>query len=169
MYPLFSIVVFREMTTTQHTISVLFLVLFSRILSGAASSMSESEGVSGGAGFRQTLLFRLFEGPRRAFDTNRQVLDLATCLIFSFWVASKYFCKVNSLFSLLFHEDLDLVLPLYKADIQWSKSLIRSERQKNRRTEWWLIASLHKNRMVHRSNIYVPWCQREIVCPKMFR
>ena len=47
------------------------------------------------------------EVPRRAFDASRLVLDLVVCLIFSFWVSSMYFCKVNSLFSLLFHhEDL---------------------------------------------------------------
>jgi hypothetical protein len=52
--------------------------------------VSESDGVSGGVGFRQTLLFRLFEGPRKAFDQSRQVLDLVACLIFSFLFASKY-------------------------------------------------------------------------------
>jgi hypothetical protein len=31
---------------------------------GTASSLSESDGVSDGVGSRQTLLFRLFEGPR---------------------------------------------------------------------------------------------------------
>jgi hypothetical protein len=58
---------------------------------------------------RQTLLFRLFEGPRRAFEADRLVLDLVACFIFSFWVLSINICKVNSLFSLLFHhKDLGL-------------------------------------------------------------
>jgi hypothetical protein len=75
-----------------------------------ASSVSESDRVPDGVVSRQTLLFRLFEGPGRAFNASSQVLNLVACSIFSFWVASKYFCKVNSLFSLLFHhEDLDLV------------------------------------------------------------
>jgi hypothetical protein len=64
--------------------------------------------VSNGVGSRQTLLFRLFEGPRRAFDVSRLVLDLVTCLILFFSeLPQQIFCKVNSLFSLLFyHEDL---------------------------------------------------------------
>jgi hypothetical protein len=32
-YPLFSTVIFRETTSTEHTNSVLFLILFSRIVS----------------------------------------------------------------------------------------------------------------------------------------
>jgi hypothetical protein len=35
---------------------------------GTANLVSESDGVSDGVGTQQTLLFRLFEGPRRAFD-----------------------------------------------------------------------------------------------------
>jgi len=35
---------------------------------GTANSVSESDGVSEGVGPQQTLLFCLFEGPRRAFD-----------------------------------------------------------------------------------------------------
>ena len=46
-----------------------------------------------------------FEGPRGAFDASRLVLDLVACFIFFFWVASRNFCKVNSLFSMLFHHD----------------------------------------------------------------
>jgi hypothetical protein len=72
---------------------------------GTARSVSESDGVSDGVGSRQTLLFRRFEGPRRAFDASRLVLDLVACLIFFFWVASTICCKLNSLFSLLFHHD----------------------------------------------------------------
>jgi hypothetical protein len=36
-YPLFSIVVFRETTSSEHTISVLFLILFSRIVNESNS------------------------------------------------------------------------------------------------------------------------------------
>ena len=69
-------------------------------------SESESDGVSDGVGSRQTLLFRLFEGPRRAFDACRLVLDLVACLIFFSELPQQNFCKLN-LFSLLFHhEDL---------------------------------------------------------------
>jgi hypothetical protein len=117
---------------------------------GTASLVSQSDGVSDGVGFRQTL--------------SSVFLDLVVCLIFSFWVASKYFLKVNSLFSFLFHhEDLDLVQAWHRADIWWSESISRSERQKIRRTEWWLIAGLCQSRMVHMSSICVPWRQREIV------
>jgi hypothetical protein len=49
---------------------------------GTASSMSKSDGVSDGVGSWQTLLFRLFEGPRRTFDASHQGLDLVACLIF---------------------------------------------------------------------------------------
>jgi len=49
---------------------------------GTARSVSESDGVSGGVGSRQTVLFRLFEGPRRAFSASQLVLDLVACLIF---------------------------------------------------------------------------------------
>jgi hypothetical protein len=80
--------------------------------------VSESDGVSDGVGSRQTLLFHLFDGPRRAFGASHQVLDLVACLIFSFQDASKCFLKVNLLFSLLFHhEDLDLVQAWHRADI----------------------------------------------------
>ena len=76
---------------------------------GTARSVSESDGVSDGVRSRQTLFFRLFEGPRRTFDASRLVLDLVACFIFLFWVASTHFCKVSSLFSLLLHhEDLAL-------------------------------------------------------------
>ena len=68
-----------------------------------ARSASESDGVSNGVGSQQTLFFRLFEGPRRAFDASWLVLDLVACLIF--WVASTNFCKLNSLFPLLFHHE----------------------------------------------------------------
>jgi len=51
---------------------------------GTARSVSKSDGVSDGVGFRQTLLVRLFEGPRRALDASRLVLDLVVCLIFFF-------------------------------------------------------------------------------------
>jgi hypothetical protein len=73
-------------------------------------SVSECDGVSDVVRSRQTLLFRLFEGPRRAFYASRQALDLVACLIFIFLSCLKNVLKVNSLFSLLFHhEDLNLV------------------------------------------------------------
>jgi hypothetical protein len=58
---------------------------------GTVISVSESDGMSDGGGSRHTLLFRLFEGPRRAFDARRLVLDLVACLIFIFCVASTKF------------------------------------------------------------------------------
>jgi hypothetical protein len=68
----FSILVFGETTSTEHRISVLVLILFSRIVSEkAASSVVESDGVGDGDGSRQTLLFSLCERPRRAFGTSR--------------------------------------------------------------------------------------------------
>jgi hypothetical protein len=128
---------------------------------GTASSVSASDGVSDVAGSLQTLLFRLFEGPRRAFDTSRLVLDLVAYLISFFWFASKMFCKVNSLFSLLFHhEDLVWVQTWHRADIWWSESLSGSERWQIIRTEWWLVPGLHQSRMVNSSSsssIFVFW------------
>jgi hypothetical protein len=44
--------------------------------------VSESDGVLERVRSWQTLLFNLFEGPRRAFDASRQVLDLVAYLIF---------------------------------------------------------------------------------------
>jgi len=72
---------------------------------GTARSVSESDGVTGGDGSRQTLLFRCFEGPRRAFDASRLVLDLVACLISFSELPEQIFCKWNSLFSLLFHHE----------------------------------------------------------------
>ena len=70
-------------------------------------SESVSDGMSVGVGSRQTTLFRLFEGPRWAFDWSRLDWDLVACLICFSWVQPKNFCKMNSLFSLLsYHEDL---------------------------------------------------------------
>jgi len=51
---------------------------------GTDRSVSESDGVSDGAGSRQTLLFRLFEGPTREFNASLLVLDLVACLVFFF-------------------------------------------------------------------------------------
>ena len=49
---------------------------------GTVSSVSQTDVVTDGVGSRKTLLCRLFEGPRRAFDASRLVLDLVACLIF---------------------------------------------------------------------------------------
>jgi hypothetical protein len=127
---------------------------------GTASSVSQSDGVSDGVGSRQTLIFLLFEGPRTAFDSSRQVLDLVTCLTFFSELPQNTFYNVNSLFSLLFqHEDLDLIQAWNRDDMWWSDSLSRTERRIIRRTEWQLIAVLHQSRMVHTSSICVPWRQ----------
>jgi len=67
--------------------------------------VSESDGVSDRVGSLQTLLFRLFEGPRRALDASRLVLDLVACLILFFELLQQIFYKVNSLFSLLLHHE----------------------------------------------------------------
>ena len=78
----------RETTSTEHTQSV---SCFSSSLEssgkGIVRSVSESDGVSDRVGSWQTLLFRLFEGPRRTFDVSWLVLDLLACLIWFFWVA----------------------------------------------------------------------------------
>jgi len=58
---------------------------------GTAKSVSECHGESDIVGPRQTLLFRLFEGPRRTFEASRLVLDLVVCFIFFFWVAPTKF------------------------------------------------------------------------------
>ena len=68
----FSIVAFRETTSTEHTISVLFISF-----RWTVSWVSECDGVSDGAGSRQTLLLLLFEGPRRSCGI-RKVLRPAT-------------------------------------------------------------------------------------------
>jgi hypothetical protein len=130
---------------------------------GTANSVSESDGTSDGVGSWQTLLFRLFEGPRRAFDASRQVLDLVACLIWS-ELPQNILCMVNSLFSLLLHhKNLDLVRAWHRADIWWSERISRSEWRKIRRKEWRLNVGLHQSRVVHRSSIYVSWRQRETV------
>jgi hypothetical protein len=65
---------------------------------GTVNSVFESDGVSDEVESRQTLLYRLFEGPRKAFDASRLVLDLLACMILFFLFApKKIFCKVNSL------------------------------------------------------------------------
>jgi len=74
------------------------------------------------------------------------------------------FCKVNSLFSLLFHYEYMAV----GSGLTQGWYLLLGEPQKKwkaktNRSEWWLIAGLHQSRMVHRSNICVLWGQREIV------
>jgi hypothetical protein len=74
-------------------------------MKGTAISVSESNGVSDGVGCRQTLLFRFYEGPRRALVTRLLDLYLVACFIFFFCVASRNFCKVNSLFSKMFQYD----------------------------------------------------------------
>jgi len=56
-------------------------------------SLSEYYEVSDGVWSRQTLLFRLFEGPRRAFDANQLVWNLVVRFIFFFWVASTSFLQ----------------------------------------------------------------------------
>jgi hypothetical protein len=90
-YPLFSIAVFRKTTSAEQTISVMHLFLLRIVSERTVRSMSETDGLSDGVGSRQTLLFRLFEGPRRAFGASRLVLDLLACLIFFFCVASTTF------------------------------------------------------------------------------
>jgi hypothetical protein len=55
------------------------------------NSASKYDGVSDGVGSRKTLLFRLFEGQRRAFDAGRKVLNLVACLIFLFLSCLKIF------------------------------------------------------------------------------
>jgi hypothetical protein len=115
-------------------------------------------------GFRQNILFRVFEGPRGEFDASRQVLDLVACLIFFFWVAWTNFCKVYLLFSLLFHhEDLALGLGLAQSWYLMMARHSRSERRKMSRTGWWLIAGIYRSRVVHRSSIFVFWGQKEII------
>ena len=84
-YLVFSIVVFRETTSTEHTISVCSSSpSIESSEKGTARSVSESDGVSDRTRSRQTLLVRLFEGPRREFDAGRLVLDLVACFIFFF-------------------------------------------------------------------------------------
>jgi hypothetical protein len=53
--------------------------------------VSESDGVSDGVEYRQTLHFRLFEGPRGAFEESPLVLDLVACLSFFFSLPQQIF------------------------------------------------------------------------------
>ena len=100
-------------------------------------------GVSDGVGFRQTLLFLLFEGPRRAFDASRLVLDLVACFIFFFWFASTKFVRWIRYFLCCSSTRIWLhVQAWHRTDIWWSESLSRSEGRKISRNEWWLIADL---------------------------
>ena len=67
---------------------------------GTVRSVSESDGVTDEVGSRQTTLFCLFEGPRRAFDASRLILNLVECLIFFFWVApTKFLYELVILFT----------------------------------------------------------------------
>ena len=66
------------------------------------------------------------------------------------------FCKVNSLFSLLFHHEYMAV----GSGLAQGWYLILGESQQKRtvktnRSKWWQIAGLHQSRTVHRSNICV--------------
>ena len=95
-YPNFSIALFRETPSKQQTISVFFS--FSSVESSAKVSamyVPESDGVSDGVGYRQSFLFLLLEGPRRAFDESRLVLHFVACLIFLSWVGATYFLYVE--------------------------------------------------------------------------
>jgi hypothetical protein len=82
---------------------------------GTASSVSKSDGVSDGVGSRQTLLFCLFEGPRRAFNTSHQGLDLVACLIF--FSELPHYNKLYFLCCLFQQDDLDLVHVCHRAAI----------------------------------------------------
>jgi hypothetical protein len=55
---------------------------------GTARSVSEYDGVSDGVGSRKTLLFRPFEGTRRAFDASRLFSGLMASTFFYFWDAA---------------------------------------------------------------------------------
>jgi len=58
-------------------------------------SVSESDGVSDGVESWPTLLFRLFEGPRKTFDASQLVLDLVACVTFFFFeLLQQIFCKL---------------------------------------------------------------------------
>ena len=61
-------VVFRETTSTVQSSSCSLSSSVASSARGIANSVSDSDGVSDGFGSQQTLLFRLSEGPRRAFD-----------------------------------------------------------------------------------------------------
>ena len=106
---------------------------------GTARSVSECYGVSDGVGSQQTLLFRLFEGPRRAFDASQMVLDLVACFILFFWVV-RWTCFLCCSTTRIWLQ----VQAWHRADIWWSESPSRSERQKISRSEWWLIAGFTK-------------------------
>jgi hypothetical protein len=121
-YPIFSIVVFRKMTSAEQTVSVTYLFLCQIVSERTARSLSESDGVSDGDGSWQTLLFRLFDGPRKAFSTSQLVLDLVPCLIFFFWVASTNFlCGELVIFFIFPPRGLALVSAWHRADIWWSE------------------------------------------------
>jgi len=84
-YPLFYFLVFRETpSAVQNTQSAYCSSSVESSSKGTDRSVSEFDGVSDGVRSRQTLLFRLFEGPRRAFDASVLVLDIVVCLIFFF-------------------------------------------------------------------------------------
>ena len=90
----------RPIHSTQSAFGSSFSIASSA--KGTARAVFESDGMSDGVGSRQILLFRLLEGPRRAFNASQLVLDLVACLIF-FELSQQNFCKLNSLFSLLSH------------------------------------------------------------------
>ena len=97
--------VFRETTSTEHTISV--LSHFFRVESstkGTGRSVSETDGVTELGPDKPFSPF-IFEGPRRACDPSRVVLYLVACLIFFSELPQQNFCKSNSWFSLLLHHE----------------------------------------------------------------
>jgi len=161
-YLVFSIVVFRQTTSAEHTISILFLVFFRRIVSERNREVSVRMWWSVG----RCLIPAnpsLLSFWRTKKSIRRKPAGFGFSGLFCFLFLSclnKIFCKVNSLFSLLFHhEDLALGSDWHRADIWWSESLSRSERRKISRTEWWLIAGLYQSGMVRRSGIFVLWGQ----------
>jgi hypothetical protein len=78
----------------------------------------ETDGVSVGVGSRQIVLFCYFEGPRREFGARLPMFHLVAGFFSLSEFLQSTFCKLNSLFSLLFQqEDLDLIQAWHTADV----------------------------------------------------
>jgi hypothetical protein len=70
LYPVFSIVAFRKITSAEQTIRSCISSYVELSAKGTARSVSESDRVSDGVGSWQSILLHFFEGSRTAFAAS---------------------------------------------------------------------------------------------------
>ena len=162
-----SIEIYRETTSTEHTVSVWYLIFCRRIFSEKNSQVSIRIWWSVRRSWIPTnpslpCFWRTKKSSRRK-PTGFWFSDLFYFLFLSClnklrvrWTRYFLCCSTTSIWL--------LVQAWYRAYIWCTESPSRSERRKISRTEWWMIAGLHQSRMVHRSSYCVLWGYRKIVC-----